>query len=218
MQAIRIGVTQRVTVVPSHGERRDALDQEWSRLLWRGGFVPVPLPNQPATAARVLEHLALDGVVLSGGNDLSHLEGAEHTAPERDAFEHDLLTECGARGIPVVGVCRGMQMLVSFHGGRVQQIDGHVARRHALTLATDVPPFPLTDRDAVNSFHGFGVRVGDLGPALVPVAFAPDRTIEAVAHVELPQWGIMWHPERDPHDERDLDILRAAFERAGGAA
>jgi gamma-glutamyl-gamma-aminobutyrate hydrolase PuuD len=52
----------------------------------------------------------------------------------------------------------------------------------------------------------------------VPVAFAPDGTVEAVAHVELLQWGIMWHPERDPYDERDLYILRAAFERTGGAA
>jgi putative glutamine amidotransferase len=162
--------------------------------------------------------LRLRGVILTGGNDLAHLPDATDTAPERDAFERNLLEVCTRRRLPVLGVCRGMQMLVDHCGGRVGPIEGHVATMHALTmhpLARKCPfPMPGLERQAVNSFHRYGTLVGQEGPALRVAASARDGTVEAVVHESLPQWGIMWHPERSPNDPGDRLILSTLFAKA----
>lgn len=68
-----------------------------------------------------------------------------------------------------------------------------------------------TNPVVVNSYHNFGVYPDGLGPYLQAVATAPDGSVEAVAHKHLPQWAIMWHPERPPHDPRDGELLRTLF-------
>ena len=93
----RIGLTQRVEVVPGYGERRDCLDQRWAGLMIGLGFCPIPLSNDVLDVPAYLEALQMDGVVLTGGNDLVEAAGSERTAPERDRFEHLLLDFCDGR-------------------------------------------------------------------------------------------------------------------------
>ena len=207
----KIGLTLRV----EHArERRDCLDQEWYKVLARNGLWPVPLPNVPDPPMGVgglLEELDLAGVVLTGGNDLSSTPGARDPAPERDRFEAQVLDACAERGLPVLGVCRGFHMMISHYGGRLVPAEGHVATRHPLVVAPDCV-LPLEDRDEVNSFHDFTVTVDGLGRELRVMASSSDGMVEAAAHAHLPQWGIMWHPEREPFDPRDADILRVLFD------
>jgi Predicted glutamine amidotransferases len=87
----RLGLTQRVTIIEEYGERRDCLDQAWTTLLEEWGYQPVPLPNTIADVNTYLESLDLDGIVLTSGNDLAHLEDAIVPAPERDEFESAVL-------------------------------------------------------------------------------------------------------------------------------
>jgi putative glutamine amidotransferase len=209
---LRIGLSQRVEVVERYGERRDCLDQEWTRLIAALGYLPVPLPNCLDDVDGLLSTLQLSGVILTGGNDLSHLQGARHTAPERDRFEHRLLGLCTQAKIPVLGVCRGMQMLVCESGGRLSASQGHVGVRHPVRV-DPTAGLPLTDRQAVNSFHNFGVQAPDVGANLRAAATADDGSVEAVAHEHLPWWGIMWHPERSPSNPEDAAFIRWVFER-----
>lgn len=207
---IRLGLTQRVVELPVRGERRDCLDQAWTPLLLRHGFLPVPLPNQTTDAVAMVDGMGIQGFVLTGGNDLTTVPGGVDTAPERDAFEHMLVDLATERGLPVLGVCRGLQMLVVHHGGHLTPVEGHVARRHGLVPANSTS-LPLSPRAEVNSFHNFGVVPDGLGPVLLAEATAPDGSIEALRHPSLPQWGIMWHPERDPRDPRDVELFDALF-------
>ncbi len=217
----RIGLTQRVAVVPSHGERRDCLDQAWAELLLEHDLLPVPLPNRPGSAAAYLDAFGLQAVVFTGGNDLAHLPNPGEPAPERDAFERELLDVCAARAVPTLGVCRGMQLMVDHHGGRIVPVGGHVAAPHELRLVAEhtalAARLPLGDREQVNSFHGSGVPADGVGAELLPLALAPDGTVEAVVHRTLPRCGIMWHPERAPRDSRDVDILLALLAEPAGA-
>jgi putative glutamine amidotransferase len=201
----RIAITQRVHDLADRAERRDALDQAWTPWLAAGGDEPVLVPNRLDDPVAYVRDLGVDAIVLTGGNDLAHLPGAQQSAPERDATERALLEHASATDLPVLAVCRGMQMLVDFWGGAVTRVDGHVARPHALDLIVDSPwrlrPGP------VNSFHDWGVARDGVPDVLQVLAVAPDDTVEAVAHRELRQVGIMWHAERDPADPADRALL-----------
>ena len=214
MADLRIGLTQRVEVSSSHGERRDCLDQAWTRLLCELDFTPVPLANCIKDVEQYVRHLQLDGVILTGGNDLVTTPGGTNLAPERDHFEDLLIKVCEQLRLPVFGVCRGLQMLVVRSGGQLSPVENHVACLHNSIGCVNSPPsyFGMTDRDAVNSFHNFGIKLDDLGKELDAIATAPDGTVEAVAHQTLRQAAVMWHPERAPKDPRDAQMIRCFFE------
>jgi gamma-glutamyl-gamma-aminobutyrate hydrolase PuuD len=205
--AHRIAVTQRVHDLADRGERRDAVDQAWTPWITAGGDVPVLVPNRLDDPVAYVQSLGVDALLLTGGNDLSHLPGAQQPAPERDATERALLEHARATRLPVLAVCRGMQMLVDSWGGVTTRVEGHVATRHALRSIADTR-WPIRS-GPVNSFHDWGVEPAGVPDALAVVAVAPDETVEAVAHVDLPQVGVMWHPERAPADPCDRALLDA---------
>lgn len=205
----RIGVTQRVVAIPGRDERRDALDQSWCDVLAACDAVAVPIPNRTADAASFVDGLRLDGVLLSGGNDVAEAPGGSEVAPERDALESELIELCAVRALPLVGVCHGLQRLVVHYGGRLARVAGHVGEPHGLTERPGVFPVALPER--VNSFHDFGVLEGDVGESLRVGAVAGGGLVEAVAHRMRRQWGILWHPERGARDERDVRLLKTLF-------
>ena len=200
----RVGVTQRVEDLPDRGERRDALDQAWAAWIASAGDVPVSIPNRLDDVVAYFRELELDALVLTGGNDLAHLPGATNTAPERDATETALLQYASEAGLPVLAVCRGMQMLVHFWGGTPTRLDGHVATTHSIQRRFS--PWPLR-AGPVNSFHDWGIAADAVGATLEVLATASDGSVEAVAHRTLPQVGIMWHPERADRDPTDRELL-----------
>ena len=206
----RLGLTQRVEVIEDYGERRDCLDQAWATLLEGWGFQPVPLPNRVSDVRSYAEGLDLDGVVLTSGNDLAHLEDASVPAPERDSFESKLLEWAIDETVPVLGVCRGLELLNHYFGGSLSQIDGHVAIDHEVRFTTEeTETFELPDRITTNSFHDYGIKRAEVADELDVLAVAPDESVECVRHREHPLWGIMWHPERET-DSTQLD--RQLFE------
>lgn len=210
---LKIGLTQRVDVIESYQERRDCLDQAWSDLILSMGWLPLPLPNKAEKkAVCFLEQVDLDGVILTGGNDLDCMQNATNSAPERDGFEHNLISECIAHNVPVLGVCRGMQFLNIYHGGTISNISNHVAVVHSIQ-SKDQSIMPLADRKCVNSYHNYGIMSDNLPDSICSVALSPDGVIEAIAHKDLPHWGIMWHPERTPQDSRDADLLKNLFQQ-----
>jgi putative glutamine amidotransferase len=103
-----------------------------------------------------------------------------------------------------------MQMMVAHYGGEVVPVAKHAAARHGIMVRTPCV-LPLTNRQAVNSFHNFGVHEDNLGSDLQSAAVAPDGSVEAIAHKSLRVWGVMWHPERPPYDARDVQLLQALF-------
>lgn len=209
----RIGLTQRVVFFPDAGERRDCLDQNWARLMRVLGWAPIPLSNEVTNVSEYVQTLNLDGVLLTGGNDLASVEHAGDVAPERDRFEQELLDVCTKRVLPVLGVCRGAQFLGTYHGASINRVEQHVGR-HKLSMEQSRVTQDCTHL-VVNSYHNFGIRRGALGPILRAFGHADDGTIEAFEHPTLPQFGIMWHPERDaPFSEFDLSLLRTVYQGA----
>lgn len=197
-----VGITQRVLPHNEFGERRDALDVRWPDFLAACGLTPVPLPNRVELALHVARESRVRGIVLSGGDDLAEYGGP---SPHRDETERGLLAWAVERDIPVLGVCRGMQVILRAYGAELEEVGGHVATRHAITGMRD-------EGREVNSYHRMAARA--VRPPLRAVAYSGD-VVEAVIHHHAPVRGIMWHPEREsPFDPRDIGSVRALFHTA----
>jgi gamma-glutamyl-gamma-aminobutyrate hydrolase PuuD len=195
----RVGISQRQMHLADRDEWRDALDTRLAALVWSLGLCPVPLANAVPDVTAYLDALGIDAVLLSGGDDLG-------ATPQRDAFERALLDEAGRRGIPVLGICRGLQLINDACGGSLVEIEGHVSTRHVLSGEG------FDEGRTVNSFHGYGITPETLGAQLEPLAKAPDGSVEAARHRRLPWTGIMWHPEReDSLHPADRTLLLAAL-------
>ena len=206
----RIGITQRVEQNVHHAERRDCLDQSLTRLLWQIDCLPIPIANCVDDVPLLMDMLDVHGILLSGGNDIATLAGASNTAPERDSTEAQLLHFAAERDIPVFGICRGLQIMALHYGSTLSRITNHTGTRHPLAMRGG-NRLRLSDRDSVNSFHNYGILPNQLGPDLIPLATAPDGTVEAIAHRSRQQAAIMWHPEREPADPQDRDMIREFF-------
>jgi N5-(cytidine 5'-diphosphoramidyl)-L-glutamine hydrolase len=194
-----VGVTQRVSVVPAYGERRDCLDQAWTKFLAACGLLPVVLPNVPEAALALCEVAGIAGLVLTGGNDLAVVGG---DAPERDTLENILLDMAERRGLPVLGVCRGMQVIQQRFAIPLRRVEGHVAQRQFIRINGE--------RKEVNSYHRFAAF--DSRPPLEAWAVADDGVVKAVRHSAEPITGIMWHPERcSPFSPADVVLFRQVF-------
>lgn len=203
-----VGISQRVERVNGYVERRDCLDQRWSELAATLGWVALPLPNiLPTKVQTLFESLDLQGVILSGGNSLISIDpNAPDAAPERDAFENAAIDAALTCNIPLVGVCRGMQIVNTHFGGSVTSCDGHVGTRHALDV--DHPYIDLID-EPVNSYHAYTIGVDGLAPDLIPIACDDKGHIECLRHREHSIAGLMWHPEREsPFRDKDIALLK----------
>jgi len=184
------------------------------------GGVPVVLP--PAgdeRAARVVIQ-SLDGLLLSGGSDLDPGYYGEEpmpelgiTLPERDAFETVLVGQALRRGIPIFGICRGMQVLNVALGGTLYQDLPSQWEGDVLKHRQDTPKWQPThevrvtggsylaevmDREVVkvNSYHHQGIK--DLAEGLLATGYSSDGVIEAVEAEDVSErWllGVQWHAE-----------------------
>lgn len=199
-------MTQRVDVIADRHERRDALDQRLVQWLSVARVHPVLMPNVLGGEKEVgawLDAVNPQAFVLSGGNDVG-------STPERDLTERIVLEHAARLAQPVLGICRGMQMMAVYAGGQLTAVKGHVGTRHKLNTS---PQSHAGDLPAeVNSFHAFAL---DGCPDDFEVlAWAEDGVIEAMRHRSLPWEGWMWHPERDGSPE-DVRRVRRLFSEGG---
>lgn len=192
--ALRWGITQRHLPAAEGAFARDALDAAWPAWLAARGMAFVPVPNfaDAETAAAYCDALGIGALLLSGGEDVGS------SAP-RDAVEHRLLAQAAQAGWPVLGVCRGMQLLHRAAGGTLEPVASHAARTHRVQAGST--------SFAVNSWHRWAVA--GTTPDYEALARAEDGTVEAMQHVRQPWLAVMWHPERAEGDTPLVDAWLA---------
>lgn len=178
-----IAITQRLAIQESYKERREILACDWGEFFKKRNILPIPL----SYAIPVSEYAPiLNGVILSGGNDLS-LFSDESSSLIRDNYEKEVIEFCSSCAIPLLGVCRGAQMIAHYFNSILFKTDGHM-REHSIMWSDG-------GYDRVNSYHHY--KISYLGDELENQAISEDGGIEAFSHKALPIFGMMWHLERE---------------------
>jgi len=200
----KVAVSQRIDEIPDRDEIRDALDQRLVMFLLTAGYLPIPVPNSLNSQAsgdergllkKWLAQVNPEAIVLSGGNDLG-------TYPERDQTENLLLNYAWDHQLPLLGICRGMQMMAHWTGTELHKVSGHVRNRHRLSGAIE---------REVNSYHEYALK--NCPEEFEVLANSEDGEIEAIQHCVRSWEGWMWHPERESKFSRvDIDRLHQVFQ------
>lgn len=197
----KIGISLRVTDAPNYAEKRDSLSQDWIKFFENLDLIPILIPNTLQHIENFLDEFAIDGLLLSGGDNIGE-------NIDRDKTENSLLSYAIQKKIPTIGVCRGMQLINNFFGGKID-IDSnnqHVARDHKIEIInTKFLTIFDSNTVSVNSFHKNMISPKNLGDHLQAFAiFKDDNSIEGFSHQTLPIVGVMWHPERDQNKNNKL--------------
>lgn len=226
MSAPRIGITGVTRSVS--GTDRTGVNAAYVRAVLRAGGVPLVLSPIIGIEHNTVLLEALDGLVLSGGDDVdpAHYGHAPHpdlgaVDAQRDAFELAIFRDASARGLPVLAICRGLQLVNVAMGGTLWQdipSERPEALPHAQATHRDDRTHPVELRPEsrlagalgaavcqVNSFHHQSIR--DLAPGLTITGRAPDGEIEGVESAGKGPWllAVQWHPEEFHHHDAAPD-------------
>lgn len=184
----------------------DVYYSSYSRSVISAGGIPVHIPLD-VEAPALVEHV--DGLLFCGGADIDPARyGAERSSDveppeyERDRLELALIGEAFENEVPVLGICRGMQLLnVSLGGSLHQHVPSHA--KFDAPVDSETHSIEIADGSLLQSFYGSICRVNSLhhqtvdriGSDLTVVARSDDGSVEAVEHEFLPVVGVQWHPE-----------------------
>jgi putative glutamine amidotransferase len=223
------------------GAERTGVNAAYARSVVAAGGVPLILSPVlgPSYAARALD--GVDGLLLTGGEDIDPAWYGADPSPqlyppsrERDLFELAIFAAARQRELPILGICRGIQLVNVGLGGTLYQdlpsespsaVDHNppaerTARSHAVLLQPGSRAAAAlgATRLSVNSFHHQAIR--DLAPGLVVSGTTEDGVIEVVESPADAPWllAVQWHPEEMHADGRapERGLFKALVVEAGG--
>ena len=201
----------------------------------RHGGTAIVIDGSADPAERAAAFAAMEGLLLTGGADIDPArygasnQGSLDIEPERDALEAAAWAAAAARGLPVLGICRGFQAINVFAGGTLlQDVGGHAgpgwstgpAAIHPLRLDRDAHLTALVAPDGaselpVNTYHHQAVRAADLAPGLVATGWAASEAGDLIEAFEGPGArfvvGVQCHPERTESTPAGFETLWQAF-------
>ena len=233
----RIGISGRSALV--EGAERSGVNASYLHAVAAVGGAPVILSPIAGAAAVPALLDGIDALILSGGADIdpAHYGAPRHphldtVEPERDAFELALFAEARERSLPVLAICRGLQLTNVALGGTLwqdlpsergvhPQSAARTDRAHAVDVTAGSRLAELVGNEPlrVNSFHHQAIR--DLAPGLVVTARAEDGTLEGI-ETTGPWWlvGVQWHPEEfwAEAGARDAALFRGLLAASGVAS
>jgi len=219
---------------------RTGVNAAYMTAVLAGGGLPIllsPLLGAELAAAALEQ---IDGLLLSGGADIdpARFGAAPSPAlgsvePARDAFEFALLQTALARRLPILAVCRGMQLvnvaaagslwqdLPTEHPGQIRhrQAEPRTTPTHAVRIEGGTRTASiLGSRLRTNSSHHQAIR--ELGRGLRATGWADDGIVEALESDDAAQWlvGVQWHPEEGSAGPPDRNLFRAFVEAAAQAS
>lgn len=215
---------------PHEGENGELnLDKSYTDAVYKSGGLPQIIPLLPFEKIPSLLNL-YDGILLSGGGGLlPHIEKMENLPnlheqnPERHKFETELIKQALTMEIPMLGICRGYQMINEVLGGTVKNLpdEGHLQKTkgektsHQIFIQPDSILYNAAKSEEiqVNSFHS--QVIDKVGKNLKVTSYSKDKAIESFEgnspHFIL---GLQFHPEFRLEDEKMMNVYQSFISAA----
>lgn len=206
-----IAISMRVTEAQNYFENRNSVSFDLIEYLEGLGVIPLLVPNNLCNLGLYLEAFNVEGVILTGGNNVDpkkygSLDILSDVYLERDNTEKVLFEYALNSNIPVLGICRGFHFVnIHLGGSLTHNVLGHVNENHKLVS----DKFEYSNRE-VNSYHNQGITINQLSSELKCIALSEDDLVEAYENMKNKILGFQWHPERDIKDF-DSTLIKKHF-------
>ena len=197
----KVAVSMRMDFLSERNETRVSIDNALLHFLAELKLDSLLIHNL-FRSKRELERLVLSskivGIILSGGRDIGEFV-------ERDKTENWLIEIALQHQIPLLGICRGMQVLGAYFGAELVTVNDHSRTKHEICFLDG-------KRRTVNSYHANSIK--DAPAGFIVTARSDDGVVEAISSTKLKIQGWMWHPERcDPFATDDLQNTLEMFDK-----
>lgn len=205
-------ITQREQT-DQYGEQTDVLESAYVRYFQELGYLPIPVSNFCEEPGLLYEAVCPDAVILTGGGSLPteyYDEDYGYSVQEnRDKVETILVREALERNVPILGICRGMQFLNGYFGGKVSRLHLTGERPNG----KDHPVIFQGRTLMVNNFHNDGIFREKLADGLTVLAEDMEfGVVEAFYSESDAVLGLQWHPERRFADEGALETTKSMIQ------
>jgi putative glutamine amidotransferase len=211
--------------------RLDVVDRAYGDAIWRTGGTAHLLPR-PAGPPGGGSLAGIDGLLLTGGGDVDPTHYGQVRSLEtggvdsdRDDWELELVRQASELAMPILGICRGCQVLnVAFGGTLIQHLPTRSPQPHLLleresvVHTVHIEPrtqlFTAEGKELIGANSVHHQAVDEIGEGLRATAWAEDGTVEAIEHLTCPAIGVQWHPENLLDHESHVAVFEWLVERA----
>lgn len=214
---------------PFPGYHRSYVNDDYVDSVVKNGGVPYIIPFNTESDVITAQMENVDALILSGGHDVDPYAYGEEPLPklgeiwpDRDRFDQQLLLTAEKRHLPVLGICRGAQLINVIHGGSLYQDLGYrdqLTLKHSQGHSPALPTHTVRLEDGtylqklfasselmVNSFHHQLIK--DVPTDLMVNAQAADGVVEGFENSDASIIGVQWHPEML---HRDVEVMNKLF-------
>ncbi len=178
-------ISQSLNYNKTRNELSDFIDTRLINFFTKLNYIPITISNFYNNPDIFLNSFKFSAIILTGGNDIGKF-------PRRDKLENNLIKYSIRKKVPLLGICRGMQMINRFFKGKLVKIDNHVKVKHLILNVKSKKKL------VVNSYHNYAIYEKTMHKNLLVLHRCfKDNSIESFKHKKHKILGIMWHPERE---------------------
>ena len=196
---VKIGITSNIKEY--YKGYIDFLDHYWIDYFGKKKSDYKLIPNNTYLSEKILKKINL--LILTGGNDII---SNKKESLIRNKIEKNLIKKAIKKKIPILGICRGAQLLNISFGGKIKKVRNQMRTRHNIYIVkNDVIKKKILN---VNSFHNFGIKKNNLSKKFDRIAFDKEKNIEMFISKRHKIIGVMWHPEREENKKILTDLIK----------
>ena len=196
---IKIGITSNIKKY--YKGYIDFIDHYWINFFEKKKIEYKLIPNSKYLSEKILNQI--DILILAGGNDIISKKKESFI---RNKIEINLINKAIKKKIPILGICRGAQLLNIKFGGRISKVKNQMRTRHNIYFyKNDIIKKNILN---VNSFHNYGIKYNDFSKKLKIVATDIDQNIEMFISKKNKIIATMWHPEREKNKKILINLLK----------
>ena len=196
---IKIGITSNIK--EHYKGYIDFLDHYWVEYFGKKKSDYNLIPNNTYLSEKILKKINL--LILTGGNDII---SNKKESLIRNKIEKNLIKKAIKKKIPILGICRGAQLLNISFGGKIKKVRNQMRTRHNIYITkNDIIKKKILN---VNSFHNFGIKKNNLSKKFDRIAFDKEKNIEMFISKKHKIIGVMWHPEREENKKILTDLIK----------